>query len=141
MQWEKLPSEAELSIPSAIPPHWPTRGHVRFENVHMRYRPQLETVLKGVSFTIEANQKIGVVGRTGSGKSSLLVCLFRLVELEKDVGGIYIDGVNISNIGLHDLRQYIAIIPQDPTLFSGTLRYNLDPFNEFSDADIWRVSG
>jgi ATP-binding cassette subfamily C (CFTR/MRP) protein 1 len=100
-------------------------------------RPDLPAVLNGISFKIEAGEKIGVVGRTGAGKSSIMQALFRLVEPSE--GLIWIDGVNILEIGLKDLRSKLAIIPQDPVLFSGTVRSNLDPFNEYPDDEIWEA--
>eukprot|EP00300_Choanocystis_sp_HF-7_P014604 c18745_g1_i2.p1 GENE.c18745_g1_i2~~c18745_g1_i2.p1 ORF type:complete len:1536 (+),score=408.64 c18745_g1_i2:44-4651(+) len=138
MQWEALEPEAPLSLTGVTPPpNWPARGEVAFKNVVMKYRSDLDNVLKGVSFEIKAGERVGVVGRTGSGKSSLLVCLFRLVELSG--GSIVIDGIDISKIGLHDLRKKLSIIPQDPTLFGGTLRSNLDAFNEYTDSELWRA--
>ncbi|XP_063193642.1 ATP-binding cassette sub-family C member 5 isoform X4 [Chroicocephalus ridibundus] len=117
------------------PPDWPQEGEVVFENAEMRYRENLPLVLKKVSFTIKPKEKIGIVGRTGSGKSSLGMALFRLVELSG--GCIKIDGVKINDIGLADLRSKLSIIPQEPVLFSGTVRSNLDPFNQYSEEQIW----
>uniref|UniRef100_A0A6I8P7E5 ATP-binding cassette sub-family C member 5 n=1 Tax=Ornithorhynchus anatinus TaxID=9258 RepID=A0A6I8P7E5_ORNAN len=117
------------------PPDWPQEGEVIFENAEMRYRENLPLVLKKVSFTIKPKEKIGIVGRTGSGKSSLGMALFRLVELSG--GCIKIDGVRINDIGLADLRSKLSIIPQEPVLFSGTVRSNLDPFNQYSEDQIW----
>ena len=97
----------------------------------MRYRPELEPVLKHLNLHIDPGEKVGVVGRTGAGKSSLVLCLMRIIELES--GRIVIDGVDIKQLGLEDLRSHIAIIPQEPLLFSGTVRSNLDPFSEYSD--------
>lgn len=101
----------------------------------MRYREGLELVLKGISFTVTTQEKIGIVGRTGAGKSSLTLALFRIIEAAG--GKIIIDGIDISTIGLHSLRSRLTIIPQDPVLFSGTLRMNIDPFNSYSDDAIW----
>ena len=103
----------------------------------LRYRPATPLVLKGVNFTIEGGENVGVVGRTGSGKSTLILALFRLVE---PVGGqVWIDNVDISTVGLHDLRKRLGIIPQDPVLFEGTIRTNLDPCDVYSDEEIWQV--
>ena len=114
-----------------------TAGAISFQGVEMRYREDLDLVLKGVSFDLKAGERIGVCGRTGSGKSSLLVALFRMVE---PCGGtILIDGVDVSQISLYTLRSQLAIIPQDATLFYGTLRYNVDPFQSYTDAAIWEA--
>jgi ATP-binding cassette subfamily C (CFTR/MRP) protein 1 len=102
----------------------------------MRYRPELELCLREVSLEIKGGERVGVVGRTGAGKSSLTLALFRILEAAG--GKIIIDGVDISEIGLHDLRSIISIIPQDPQLFEGTLRNNIDPTNSASDADLWQ---
>jgi ATP-binding cassette subfamily C (CFTR/MRP) protein 4 len=93
-------------------------------------------VLQDLSFEISAKEKIGIVGRTGAGKSSIIAALFRMTEPH---GDIYIDDVRTKDIGLHDLRKNISIIPQDPVLFSGTVRYNLDPFGQFKDSELWQV--
>ncbi|XP_019419115.1 PREDICTED: ABC transporter C family member 12-like isoform X1 [Lupinus angustifolius] len=119
------------------PPGWPASGSIEFEDVVLRYRPELPPVLHGLSFTVPPTEKVGVVGRTGAGKSSMLNALFRLVELQK--GRIIIDGCDISMFGLADLRKVLTIIPQSPVLFSGTVRFNLDPFNEHNDADLWEA--
>lgn len=104
----------------------------------MRYRPNAPLVLQGISCTFEGGDKIGIVGRTGSGKTTLISALFRLVEPEG--GKIVIDEIDISRIGLHDLRSHIGIIPQDPTLFGGSIRYNLDPLSQHTDLEIWEVN-
>ena len=101
----------------------------------MRYREGLPLILRGLHLDVAGGERVGIVGRTGAGKSSIIYTLFRLVELSG--GSITIDGVNIAEIGLHDLRSRLAIIPQDPTLFRGTIRSNLDPFNEHSDQELW----
>ncbi|KAG9158028.1 hypothetical protein Leryth_000183, partial [Lithospermum erythrorhizon] len=133
-----LPSEAPDVIESnRPPPGWPSRGLIKFENVVLRYRPGLPPVLRGLSFTISPTEKVGIVGRTGAGKSSMLNALFRIVELES--GRILIDDYNVRKFGLTDLRQVLSIIPQTPVLFSGTVRFNLDPFSEHSDADLWEA--
>uniref|UniRef100_A0A7N0VJV5 ABC-type xenobiotic transporter n=1 Tax=Kalanchoe fedtschenkoi TaxID=63787 RepID=A0A7N0VJV5_KALFE len=133
-----LPSEAPSIIESNRPPiGWPALGSIEFEDVLLRYRPGLPSVLHGLSFKVYPGEKIGVVGRTGAGKSSLLYALFRLVELER--GRILIDGLDLAKFGLADLRQSLSIIPQSPVLFSGTIRSNLDPFGEHSDSDLWEA--
>ncbi|XP_036099659.1 multidrug resistance-associated protein 5 isoform X5 [Molossus molossus] len=131
-----LSLEAPARIKNKAPsPDWPQEGEVTFESAEMRYQENLPLVLKKVSFTIKPKEKIGIVGRTGSGKSSLGMALFRLVELSG--GCIKIDGVRISDIGLADLRSKLSIIPQEPVLFSGTVRSNLDPFNQYTEDQIW----
>uniref|UniRef100_A0A2C9K9A9 ABC-type glutathione-S-conjugate transporter n=1 Tax=Biomphalaria glabrata TaxID=6526 RepID=A0A2C9K9A9_BIOGL len=118
-------------------PHlsWPQEGKMKFIDYKARYRPGLELVLKGVTCDIKGGEKIGIVGRTGAGKSSLTIALFRLIEA--DGGSITIDGIKISDIGLYDLRSKLTILPQDPIIFSGTLRMNLDPFDEHTDNVLW----
>jgi len=175
--------EAPAALPSDanLPETWPQEGRVTFKNYSTRYRQGLELVIKNLTFEVQAAEKIGIVGRTGAGKSSLTLALFRIVEaanshwakashngdedsidmlpssttdsnekkqpgtelekveVELDGGSIWIDGVDISTVGLSRLRQSIAIIPQDPTLFAGTVRENLDPFEECQDADLWEA--
>jgi ABC-type multidrug transport system fused ATPase/permease subunit len=128
--------ESQAIIPDRRPPRgWPSRGSVKFVDYSTRYRPDLDLVLKNVSFTVLPGEKVGIVGRTGAGKSSLALALFRGLEAES--GQIIIDGIDISTIGLQDLRENITIVPQDPTLFTGTIRTNLDPFGLFSDEQIF----
>jgi len=107
---------------------------VEFKNVFLRYRPGTEIVLNNLSFKVEPGTKVGVVGRTGAGKSTICLSLSRIVELER--GSIEIDGVNIAEIDLQKVREKVTVIPQDPTLFEGTLRFNLDPFGNISDERI-----
>ncbi|XP_005913169.1 multidrug resistance-associated protein 5 [Haplochromis burtoni] len=134
-----LESEAPRQSPEAAQPapSWPEEGKITFQDVEMRYRDDLPLVLKNLSFTILPEETIGIVGRTGSGKSSLGVALFRLVELTG--GSIIIDGINVAQIGLYDLRSKLAIIPQEPVLFIGTIRSNLDPWDQYSDAEVWEA--
>ncbi|XP_058800144.1 ATP-binding cassette sub-family C member 4-like isoform X2 [Phymastichus coffea] len=133
----QLKKEQQEKILLIEPPHnWPIKGRVEFKNVSMRYSNEDSPVLKNLTFAIAPSEKIGIVGRTGAGKSSIISALFRLVEIE---GVIEIDGIDIEKIALENLRKSISIIPQDPVLFSGTLRHNLDPFNEFPDELLWKV--
>ncbi|XP_061766165.1 canalicular multispecific organic anion transporter 1 [Nerophis ophidion] len=136
-EYSVIDNEARWVTETRPPEKWPEEGRLLFENYKVRYRPGLDLVLHGISCDIGSTEKIGIVGRTGAGKSSLTNCLFRIIEAAD--GRILIDNVDISKIGLHDLRNRLTIIPQDPVLFSGTLRMNLDPFDRFSDEDIWRV--
>ncbi len=116
---------------------WPSEGAIKFENYQMKYRDDTEMVLRGVDATIFPGEKIGIVGRTGSGKSSLCLSLFRIVEPYS--GKIFIDGVDVTEIGLDILRQKLCVIPQDPVLFKGTVRYNLDPFEENADGEMIEI--
>ncbi|XP_017473672.1 PREDICTED: multidrug resistance-associated protein 1 isoform X5 [Rhagoletis zephyria] len=122
---------------SKVPRDWPVEGQVVFDNFKVRYREGLDLVLHGVSFTIAGGEKVGIVGRTGAGKSSLTLSLFRIIEAAG--GRILIDGIDIATLGLHMLRSRLTIIPQDPVLFSGTLRINLDPFEVKSDDELWKA--
>jgi ABC-type multidrug transport system fused ATPase/permease subunit len=164
--------EAPAETDAKLPENWPNQGRVEFRNYSTRYREGLSLVIKNISFTVEPAEKIGIVGRTGAGKSSLTLALFRIIEaanshwakashngadldsdpskkdeiadlekvnVEEDGGSIWIDGVDISTVGLTYLRQHLAIIPQDPTLFVGSVRENLDPFSELEDAQLWEA--
>uniref|UniRef100_A0A8C7LEF1 Canalicular multispecific organic anion transporter 2-like n=1 Tax=Oncorhynchus kisutch TaxID=8019 RepID=A0A8C7LEF1_ONCKI len=130
----EAPWEVEDKKPS---PDWPSEGNVEFSDYSVRYREGLELVLKNLTVSVKGGEKIGIVGRTGAGKSSMTLCLFRLLEAAG--GEITIDGVKISEIGLHDLRSKLTIIPQEPVLFSGSLRMNLDPFERYSDGEVWKA--
>ncbi|XP_017881737.1 multidrug resistance-associated protein 1 isoform X2 [Ceratina calcarata] len=137
-EYGETPQEAAWKNPDFGPPkEWPVEGKVEFKDYKVRYREGLELVLRGVSFAVEGGTKVGIVGRTGAGKSSLTLGLFRIIEAAD--GKIFIDGIDISKLGLHDLRSRLTIIPQDPVLFSGTLRMNLDPFQNHTDDEIWRA--
>jgi len=133
-----LPQEAAAYIEDTKPAdNWPTEGAISYRDVWMRYRPELPAVLKGVTFDIAAGEKIGICGRTGSGKSSLIISLFRIVEPYQ--GAILMDGVDLLTLGLKEVRSRIAAIPQDPVLFSGTVRSNLDPFDRHTDPELWEA--
>jgi ABC-type multidrug transport system fused ATPase/permease subunit len=119
------------------PPSWPSKGHISIRNLEMRYAPDQDPVLKDISVEIPAGSKVGVVGRTGAGKSSMALSLFRIVEPSN--GSVHIDGINTSEIGLYDLRSSLTIIPQDPVLFAGSIRSNLDPFDEYKDDKLWEA--
>merc|ERR1712176_226437 len=136
---DKIEPEAPDVIPEKDPQEgtWPLKGAIELSNASMRYRDG-PLVLKNLNFDVKGGEKIGVCGRTGSGKSSLMIALFRISEIEKD-GSILVDGINISDIGTAALRMNISIIPQDPVMFSNTIRYNLDPFGTQSDEELWNV--
>ncbi|TKR75883.1 hypothetical protein L596_017113 [Steinernema carpocapsae] len=138
-EYSKLPTEALSESEQDLKPTsaWPQKGAIEFESLCLRYRPGLDLVMRNVSAKIKAGEKIGIVGRTGAGKSSLTLALFRVIEA--DSGRILIDGMDISTLGLKDLRKSLTIVPQDPVLFSGSLRMNLDPFGEFQDARLWEA--
>ncbi|KAI9148595.1 ATP-binding cassette glutathione S-conjugate transporter ycf1 [Blastocladiella emersonii ATCC 22665] len=133
----ELEVEAPSLMPSRPSPLWPERGEIVFDHYSTRYREGLSLVLKDVNIKINPREKIGIVGRTGSGKSSTLLSLFRIIEPAE--GRIFIDGQDISTIGLFDLRSRLTIIPQDAVLFSGTVRQNLDPFQQHDDAALWQA--
>ncbi|XP_030549691.1 ABC transporter C family member 10-like isoform X2 [Rhodamnia argentea] len=139
-QYMHIQSEAPEVIEDSRPaPDWPSSGNVEIYDLKVRYRPDSPLVLHGISCKIKGGHKIGIVGRTGSGKTTLISALFRIVEPTN--GKIIVDGLDITTIGLHDLRSHFAVIPQDPTLFGGTVRYNLDPLSEHTDEEIWEVLG
>ncbi|XP_040290618.1 canalicular multispecific organic anion transporter 1-like isoform X2 [Bufo bufo] len=136
-EYIKAENEAEWTTQKRPPQNWPDRGVVQFVDYKARYRSELDLVLHGISCTVDSMEKVGIVGRTGAGKSSLTNCLFRIIEAAG--GKIIIDGLDIATIGLHDLRNKLTIIPQDPVLFSGTLRMNLDPFDQYTDEEVWKA--
>ncbi|NXO53888.1 MRP1 protein, partial [Aramus guarauna] len=135
-EYVRTPKEAPWTLNGKLQDQvWLTEGRIEFRNYSLRYRPNLELALKHVTLTISGQEKIGITGRTGAGKSTLAVGLLRLVEAAE--GAILIDGLDIAQLGLHDLRTNITVVPQDPVLFSGSLRMNLDPLNHYCDAAIW----
>jgi len=138
-QYTQIENEAPraTTFDEKIEIKWPSEGKIDFNSVMMRYRPNLPLVLKGLDLSIPARSKVGVVGRTGAGKSTIAMALLRIVEIES--GSIVIDGVNIRELGLSRLRKSVAVIPQDPVLFSGSIRTNLDPFNMYGDDQLIRV--
>uniref|UniRef100_A0A453QT16 ABC transmembrane type-1 domain-containing protein n=1 Tax=Aegilops tauschii subsp. strangulata TaxID=200361 RepID=A0A453QT16_AEGTS len=137
-QYMDIQSEATEVIEENRPlQDWPQDGYVELRDLKIGYRKDTPLVLHGITCKFQGGDKIGIVGRTGSGKTTLIGALFRLVE--PDEGKIIIDSMDIGTIGLHDLRSRLGIIPQDPTLFHGTIRYNLDPLGQFSDLEIWEV--
>ena len=127
---DRMPKDEEIGI-------WPSEGSIRFENYSVQYRPETEIVLKNLNFEIRSKEKIGIVGRTGSGKSTIALCLFRILEAKE--GAIYIDDIDISQVGLKKLRSNITIIPQDPTLMEGSLKFNIDPLNNHTEQEIEEV--
>ncbi|KAF7811131.1 ABC transporter C family member 4 [Senna tora] len=136
-QFTVIPSEAEWNIKDRLPPpNWPHHGNVNINDLQVRYRPNTPLVLKGITLSINGGEKIGVVGRTGSGKSTLIQVFFRLVE--PSGGRIVIDDIDITALGLHDLRSRFGIIPQEPVLFEGTVRSNIDPLGQYTDEEIWK---
>ena len=133
-EYEELPQEAAWESPGGTRTDWLTEGTIQFRGFSTRYRPDLDNVLTDFSLTVQSGQKVGIVGRTGAGKSSLSLALFRLMEASG--GSITIDRQDISRLGLQDLRARLTIIPQEPTIFSGSLRFNLDPAEEFPDWEL-----
>lgn len=138
-EYTNLPEEGEYESPPERKPaeSWPQSGSLVFDDMSLSYKPDgTDPVLKHLSLSIQPHEKIGIVGRTGAGKSSMLSALFRMTEPQ---GKIFIDGINTKNIGLHELRCKLSIIPQDPILFTGPVRRNLDPFDQFTDDKLWEV--
>ncbi|KAM4788298.1 ATP-binding cassette sub-family C member 4 isoform 11-T11 [Cyanocitta cristata] len=136
MEYTELEKEAPWETNKHPPTEWPNQGMIAFENVNFTYSLDGPLVLRHLSVLIKPKEKVGIVGRTGAGKSSLIAALFRLAEPE---GRIWIDNYLTSELGLHDLRKKISIIPQEPVLFTGTMRKNLDPFNEYTDEELWNA--
>uniref|UniRef100_A0A0U9HSH2 Putative ABCC protein n=1 Tax=Chrysomela populi TaxID=154003 RepID=A0A0U9HSH2_CHRPP len=138
LQYTKLDKEGPFeSLPAKKPPrNWPEHGAVTFRNTYLKYAPELPPVLKNLNIQIQPGEKIGIVGRTGAGKSTMIASLFRLAPIE---GTIAIDGLDTADIGLNDLRLNISIIPQEPILFSSSVRYNLDPFEKHDDETLWKA--
>ncbi|XP_076451201.1 multidrug resistance-associated protein 1-like [Babylonia areolata] len=134
-EYSDLKPEAPALMPVRPRVTWPSHGNIIFTNYSTRYRPGLDLVLKGVNINIRGGEKVGIVGRTGAGKSSLTLALFRLIE--PVTGTITIDGLDAASLVLRDLRSRLTVLPQDPVLFSGSLRMNLDPFGNFSDRELW----
>ncbi|RLV88318.1 Multiple drug resistance-associated protein-like transporter 1 [Meyerozyma sp. JA9] len=138
LEYCRIPTEAAMEIEETRPPiSWPQKGGIKFINYSTRYRENLDPVLKNISVDIAPQEKVGIVGRTGAGKSSLTLALFRIIEATE--GHIEIDGVNTSELGLFDLRRHLSIIPQDSQTIEGTVRQNLDPFSQYTDTQLWRV--
>ncbi|KAJ4178007.1 hypothetical protein NW755_013494 [Fusarium falciforme] len=134
LEFTHVETEAETETGGIVPATWPTQGLVQVCNITARYKPTGPDVLRNVSLTLQPGQRVGIVGRTGAGKSSLILALFRLLHLS--AGSILVDGVDISTIHPRILRSRLAIVPQDPMLFSGTIRYNLDPDDQFDDSEL-----
>ena len=139
LEYSKTPSEADWKSAASAKPaaNWPQNGSIKFTNYETKYREGLEPVIRNISCNLHPREKIGIVGRTGAGKSTITQALLRIIEATD--GSITIDGVDIRSIGLHDLRGRLTIIPQDPVLFSGSLRTNLDPFNQKADDQLWQA--
>jgi len=145
IRYTEIPTEADLQIrgdESLQDTQWPSQGNIEFNNVFMKYRANMDHVIRGLSLNVSSGQKIGCVGRTGAGKSSIIQLLFRMVEIDRKFAPdsyVKIDGVDALTVGLHTLRNKISIIPQTPFVFSGTIKRNLDPFYKTSDEEMWRV--
>ncbi|KAF8666092.1 hypothetical protein HU200_053802 [Digitaria exilis] len=137
-QYSTLPSEAAWEVTDCLPsPNWPSRGDIDVKDLKVRYRQNTPLILKGITVSVKSGEKIGVVGRTGSGKTTFVQALFRIVEPAE--GSIIIDGVDICTLGLHDLRSRFGVIPQEPVLFEGTVRSNIDPTGQYSEPEIWKA--
>ncbi|KAF9893611.1 hypothetical protein FE257_010923 [Aspergillus nanangensis] len=137
LEYSDIEPECDKHDHTVVPASWPSQGTIQVSNLVVRYAPDLPPVLDGVSFRIDQNERVGIVGRTGAGKSSLVLALFRMLEASQ--GQILVDGLDISSIRLQDLRSRLAIIPQNPTLLKGTVRSNLDPLNEYGDRQLLRA--
>ncbi|CAG2166002.1 unnamed protein product [Oppiella nova] len=136
LKFIEMPSEAEWFNDRTKPPSdWPLMGGIVFSNYSTKYRQELDLVLKNITLDVKPRERLAIVGRTGAGKSSLALGLFRLIEATD--GTVSIDGIDCSTIGLHDLRSRLTVIPQEPVLFAGSLRHNLDPLDQWSDKEIW----
>lgn len=138
LEYAELPPEEQSgnAVKSKAPKDWPTNGEIEFQNLSLFYNDEKKPAIKNLNFHIKSQEKIGIVGRTGSGKSSIIQALFRMPKI---TGSIKIDDVDTQSLSLQELRKNISIIPQDPILFSGSLRSNLDPFDENTDDAIWNV--
>ena len=134
LEYTRLDSEPGYTIKTLPPKHWPCDGHVSFKNVYMRYYPGGPVVLKNLTFEIQPRNKLGIIGRTGDGKSSIISALLRMPEPQ---GEIFIDGVCITGVQLQESRKCISVLGQSPVLFSGSLRKNLDPLEEYTDDELW----
>ncbi|CAG8551648.1 12892_t:CDS:2, partial [Racocetra fulgida] len=133
-EFSEIPQEAPAIIEPRPPAYWPHSGAITVQNLEVKYAPDLEPVLHHISFNVEGQEKIGLVGRTGSGKSTIALAMFRFVEPSYEK--ILVDEIDISSVGVEDLRSRITIIPQDPILFTGTIRSNLDAFSQYEDIEI-----
>ncbi|ELR47516.1 hypothetical protein M91_13685, partial [Bos mutus] len=136
IEYTELEQEAPWELEFRPPPDWPNNGMIALSDVNFKYSSDGPLVLKDLTTDIKPGEKVGIVGRTGAGKSSFIAALFRLSEPE---GRVWIDKILITKIGLHDLRKKMSIIPQDPIVFTGTVRKNLDPFNKHTDEELWNV--
>ena len=134
LEYTRLGSEPGYTIKTLPPKHWPCDGHVSFKNVYMRYYPGGPVVLKNLTFEIQPRNKLGIIGRTGDGKSSIISALLRMPEAQ---GEIFIDGLCITGVQLQESRKCISVLGQSPVLFSGSLRKNLDPLEEYTDDELW----